>query len=163
LFRKGSGKIGLLYLLTGIVGILFQFGIFPRATRRYGVVRCIRVVSIVAPVLYTITPMTTYLPSFMYIIVAPILLFTKLVCTVFTYPFWNTLLNNSAKDPATLGALNGAATSLTGIGRALGPLIIGSTAFGPGVKTAMLQWWVLAGFGVVGAIPAYLNGVTGEV
>lgn len=158
-----SRTIGLLYLFTGIAGILFQFGIFPRATRRYGVVRCIRVVSIMAPTLYIITPITTYLPSSMYIVVAPLLMFTKLVCTIFTFPCWNTLLNNSAKDPATLGTLNGAATSLTGIGRALGPLIIGSTAFGPVVKTAMLQWWVLAGFGVVGAIPAYLNEVTRDI
>jgi hypothetical protein len=116
-----------------------------------------------APILYIITPLATYLPPSVYIVVAPVLMFIKLVCTIFTFPCWNTLLNNSAKDPATLGALNGAATSLTGIGRALGPLIIGSTAFGPGVKTVMLQWWVLAGFGVLGAIPAHLNRVTGEV
>lgn len=125
--------------------------------------RCIKVVSIMAPILYIITPLTTYLPPSMYIVVAPLLMFTKLVCTIFTFPCWNTLLNNSAKEPATLGALNGVATSLTGIGRALGPLIIGSTAFGPTVKTAMLQWWVLAGFGVVGAIPAFLDGITGEI
>lgn len=65
-------------------------------------------------------------------------------------------MNNSAVSMRILGTLNGVATSVSAIGRATGPAVAGAMFEVGAVKGwAILPWWVLAAFAVLGAIPVW--------
>lgn len=66
------------------------------------------------------------------------------------------MLTNSAISLRVLGTLNGVATSVSAVGRATGPAV-GGAVFEVGAVHgwAILPWWVLAGFAVLGAIPVW--------
>jgi hypothetical protein len=66
------------------------------------------------------------------------------------------LLTNSASSLRILGTLNGIATSVGAIGRALGPAIGGSTfTYGVKVGYVILPWWTLSFIATLAAIPSF--------
>ena len=80
----------------------------------------------------------------------------KCYAVIFAFPCTTILLTNSAVSLRILGTLNGVATSISAIGRALGPAIVGGLfEVGSKKKWAILPWWVLAAFAILGAIPVW--------
>jgi hypothetical protein len=111
----------------------------------------------VFPIAYLITPFTVLLPS-------PILQQLAIFCVmllkccagVFAFPCCTIMLTNSARSLLLLGTLNGVATSLSAIGRALGPTVAGNMfTFGIDIGYVILPWWTLAFFGMLGNLPTW--------
>lgn len=156
-FGLNSAQIGFLFTLYGVSGMIIQFGIFPPIARKYGVVRCLRWVSVALPFIYFVVPFTALLPdkSSQQVVVF-IIMILKGFCTTFAFPCSTILLTNSASSLRVLGTLNGVATSVSAIGRAAGPAIGGST-FTLGVKHGWViaPWWLLAAIAALAAIPVF--------
>ena len=153
-FGIDSDRIGLLFMIYGIVGMFIQFFVFPPVTRRYGVLTCLKVVTAMFPIAYVLTPFTALFPSPLTQQVAMfVIMLIKCWAVIFAFPCTTILLTNSAISMRILGTLNGVATSVSAIGRAAGPAIAGWT-FTLGVSRGyvILPWWTLAGFALLGAV-----------
>lgn len=156
-FGVDSDRIGLLFMAYGVVGVFIQLFAFPTLAGRWGVLNCLKIVSIMFPIAYLITPFTALLPS-------PMAQQSGLFCvmvfkccaSIFAFPCTTILLTNSATSLRILGTLNGIAVSISALGRAAGPAIIG-WAFTVGVDTgyAVIPWWTLAAFAVAATIPVW--------
>jgi hypothetical protein len=152
-----SQRIGLLYTITGIIGMLIQFLIFPPVTRRYGSLICLKIPALVYPIMYLITPFIVLIETdAARQIVVFLLMLAKLTAVVFSFPSCTILLTNSASSLSVLGTLNGVATSVSAIGRGIGPAVVG-WAFSLGVKAGymIVPWWILALMAILGAIPIF--------
>jgi len=62
-FGLDSGRIGFIFTLYGISGMLVQFLVFPPVARKYGVVKCLRVCAICMPIIYFFVPFAALLPD----------------------------------------------------------------------------------------------------
>ena len=153
-FGIDSDRIGLLFTLYGIIGMFIQFLVFPPLASRYGVLPCLKTVTAMFPIIYIITPFTALFPTPLaqQIAMFAVMLF-KCWAVIFAFPCTTILMTNSAVSLRILGTLNGVATSISAIGRAVGPAIAGWT-FSVGVRKgyAILPWWTLASFAILGAI-----------
>ena len=153
-FGLESGRIGLIFTGYAVFSMITQFALFPPLTRRFGSLLCYRVVTFVLPLIYIVTPYTVLLSSdtSRQLAVAALLM-VKGLANVFAYPCMTILLTNSVRELRLLGVLNGLATAVAAIGRALGPYV-GGRAFTWGAHTgyAVAAWWILAIFGISGHI-----------
>ncbi|KAL8808160.1 MAG: hypothetical protein Q9182_000224 [Xanthomendoza sp. 2 TL-2023] len=125
--------------------------------RYYGVLNSLKVVIIIFPLVYLATPFTALLPDpLTQQIGIMFIMLIKCFAAIFAFPCTTILLTNSAVSLRILGTLNGVATSVSAIGRATGPAVSG-VMFETGSKRgwAILPWWVLAGFAILGAIPVW--------
>lgn len=85
-----------------------------------------------------------------------LIMLVKCFAAIFAFPCTTILLTNSAVSLRVLGTLNGVATSVSAVGRAAGPAIGGAMFEVGAVKGwAILPWWVLAGFAMMGAVPVW--------
>lgn len=137
--------------------MIVQFFVFPYIANRYGVLNCLKVSSLGFPIAYALIPFTALFPTnTLRQTAAFILMCGKLACVVFAFPCCTILLTNSAPSVQVLGTLNGMATSVGAIGRALGPALIGA-AFSIGVKLGFMifPWWLLALISLLSAIPVF--------
>ncbi|OOF97162.1 hypothetical protein ASPCADRAFT_205964 [Aspergillus carbonarius ITEM 5010] len=155
-FGVDSQTIGIFYTLIGIIGMVVQFLVFPWAAKRYGVLNCVKVVATVFPILYLLTPFTALVPEPLRNTTVFFLMLGKLSASIFGFPCTTILLTNSATSLSVLGTLNGVGTSVSAIGRAVGPAVTGQ-AFTYGVKQGyiLIPWWMLAVFGALSAIPVF--------
>lgn len=79
-----------------------------------------------------------------------------MLVSTFAFPCSTILLTNSASSLRILGTLNGIATSVGAVGRALGPAIGGSTfTYGVKIGYVILPWWVLSSIATIAAIPSF--------
>lgn len=80
----------------------------------------------------------------------------KLFAVIFSFPSCTILLTNSARSLSVLGTLNGVGTSVSAVGRASGPALVGVT-FTFGVKQGyiIIPWWILAAVGALSAVPCF--------
>lgn len=133
-----------------------QFLVFPAAARRYGVLNCLKVTSAVFPLLYIVTPFTVLVPAPLRHATVFLLMLAKLALVIFTFPCTTILLTNTASSLQILGTLNGVGVSISAIGRAAGPAIVGQ-AFTVGIKKGYVvaPWWILTVLGVVSAVPVF--------
>jgi hypothetical protein len=173
-FGLDSGRIGFIFTLYGISGMLVQFLVFPPVARKYGVVKCLRVCAICMPIIYFFVPFAALLPDRSSQEVAIfVLMIIKGCCkclrypsvrhisnslsvSTFAFPCSTILLTNSASSLRILGTLNGIATSVGAIGRALGPAIGGSTfTYGVKIGYVILPWWTLSFIATLAAIPSF--------
>lgn len=141
----------------GLAAMILQFGLFPPIARNYGVLNCLKVVTLFYPVAYFLTPFTVLMPTtFLRQLAIFLVMLIKCMAGVFAFPCSTILLTNSARSLRLLGTLNGVATSISAIGRACGPEIAG-TAFSYGVKIGyiIIPWWLLAVFALMGHIPCH--------
>ena len=153
-FGLDSNRIGLLYTVYGIFGMLIQFFVFPSLARHYGVLPCLKVVTAMFPIAYIITPFTALLPTPTTQQIGLLaVMVIKCWASIFAFPCTGILLTNSAISLRVLGTLNGVAVSISGIGRAVGP-VLGGYTFSIGAERGygILPWWILGCFGVLGAI-----------
>lgn len=156
-FGLDSARIGLIFTLYGVSGMLTQFLVFPPVARRFGVVRCLRVCACVFPVCYLVTPFTVLVPGTVARqVVCFAVLMVKGWCSIFAFPCSTILLTNSASSLRVLGTLNGMATSTSAIGRAAGPAI-GGSIFTLGVRRGYMiaPWWLFSAIAVVAAVPVF--------
>lgn len=134
-----------------------QFFVFPPVARKYGVLPCLKVVTMMFPIIYVATPFTALMPTtFSRQVAMLVLMVFKCFAVVFAFPCITILLTNSAVSLRILGTLNGVATSISALGRAAGPAIGGWT-FSKGVDIGfvILPWWTLAALAALGALPAF--------
>lgn len=157
-FGINSARIGILFTLYGVAGIIFQLFLFPPVARRYGVLRCLRVSFCVAPVMYILTPFTALLPTTTskMVCIFAIMLF-KGCANTFAFPGSTILLTNTANSLRVLGTLNGIATSVSAVGRAAGPAI-GGGLFTVGARKNYIvtPFWVLAAIAALAASLTFL-------
>lgn len=167
-FNLDSGRIGWLFTIYGIFGMVVQFAIFPPMVRKLGVLNCYKTIAVVFPLVYICIPYVSLLRTdAQRQSVMITLMLIKGFCAIFAFPCTTILLTNSAASLKVLGTLNGVATSISALGRAAGPAIAGA-AFSRGavMGTMVLPWWTLAFIAFVGAIPAWwlveMDGFGGE-
>ena len=156
-FGIDSDRIGLLFVLYGIVGMFIQFLIFPPLARRWGILNCLKMVAIIFPITYVFTPFTALFPTSMTQQIGIfVIMLIKCWAVIFAFPCTIILLTNSATSVRILGTLNGIAVSTSSLGRASGPTIAGFT-FTVGMNTGygILPWWTLAFFAILAAIPVW--------
>lgn len=143
--NTGAQEIGFLYTLIGIIGISVQFLLFPWIAKRFGVLKCARFVFFVFPIVYLIIPFSVLAPKSIRNFCVFALMLAKLSASVFAFPCCIILLTNTAASMSVLGALNGFATSISALGRAIGPAVSGATfSFGVGKGYVIIPWWTLA-------------------
>ncbi|KAI9821146.1 MAG: hypothetical protein M1827_003880 [Pycnora praestabilis] len=167
-FGLDSQQIGFLFTLYGIFGMFVQFLLFPPLARHFGILNCLKVCSLLFPIVYVMTPFTALLAtsSSRQVVMVAIML-VKCVAVIFAFPCSTILLTNSAVSLRILGTLNGVATSVSAIGRAAGPALGGGT-FSAGVDSGymILSWWILASIAAIGIIPVWwlveMEGFGGE-
>lgn len=145
-----------MYTFIGIIGMLIQFFVFPNTAKRYGVLNCLKVTSLVFPVLYLVTPFIVLVPESLARATIFSLMMVKLAMVIFSFPCCTILLTNSATSLSVLGTLNGVGTSVSAIGRASGPALVGAT-FSYGIKKGyvIIPWWILAVVGALSAVPVF--------
>ncbi|KAF2099108.1 MFS general substrate transporter, partial [Rhizodiscina lignyota] len=151
-FGLESGRIGLIFTLFGVFSMLCQFTLFPYVSQRFGVLNCYRACTFLFPITYFITPFTVLMPTPLTQqgAVLGVLLF-KALADVFAFPCNTILLTNSANSVRILGTLNGVGTSLSAIGRAIGPYVVGRTfTWGVDIGYVVIAWWLLAGIAIIG-------------
>ncbi|PYH94226.1 permease of the major facilitator superfamily [Aspergillus ellipticus CBS 707.79] len=151
-----SQTIGTFYTLIGIIGMVVQFLVFPVAAKRLGILNCLKIVVLIFPILYLLTPFTALVPHPFRDVTVFLLMLGKLAASIFGFPCTTVLLTNSATSLSVLGTLNGVGTSFSAIGRAAGPALTGQ-AFSYGLKKGyiIVPWWMLAVFGALSAIPVF--------
>ncbi|KAK4084469.1 uncharacterized protein Triagg1_949 [Trichoderma aggressivum f. europaeum] len=157
-FGLSSGTIGTLFTIYGITCGLIQFLIYPPMVNRYGVLNCFKVVSVLTPFVYLITPYTSLLPTpatrFAAILTVMMI---KAFAIIIAFPSTTILLTNSATSLRILGTLNGFATMFSGLGRAVGPASTG-WAFSWGVEHGYIvsAYFFLGIISAIGAIPVFM-------
>ncbi|MCJ1467772.1 hypothetical protein MMC07_006397 [Pseudocyphellaria aurata] len=168
LHPKISERIGLMYTIYGICAILIQFFIFPVVARQFGVLTTLKSASVLFPIAYLLTPFTVLFPTpLTQQIVIFLILLLKGGATIFAFPCMGIMLTNSTPSLRVLGTLNGVATSVSAIGRAIGPAIEGwMFSVGLNIGYVILSWWTLAVIAALGAIPVWhlidMEGPTSE-
>ncbi|KAK1238297.1 hypothetical protein MKX07_006443 [Trichoderma sp. CBMAI-0711] len=157
-FGLSSGNIGTLFTIYGVTCGLIQFLIYPPMVNRYGVLNCFKVVSVLTPFVYFITPYTSLLPTpgtrFAAILTVMML---KAFAIIIAFPSTTILLTNSATSLRILGTLNGFATMFSGLGRAAGPASTG-WAFSWGVEHGYIvsAYFFLGLVAAIGAVPVFM-------
>jgi hypothetical protein len=144
------------YTIIGIVGIVVQFLLFPAAAQRYGVLTCLKVSSLIFPIIFFVVPFTVLVPLALRKPTVILIMLAKLTVTIFGFPSCTILLTNSASSLSVLGTLNGVGTSVSSIGRAAGPALMGMT-FSYGVEKGyvIIPWWMLTVLAVISAVPVF--------
>ena len=137
--------------------MVFQFFVFPPVARKYGVLNCFKLSSIIFPLAYMATPFTVLLPgSASQQVAIFLIMLVKSMAVIFAFPCSTILLTNSARSLALLGTLNGVSTSISAMGRAAGPALGGVTfTFGVDVGYVIIPWWTLASISFLGCLPIW--------
>jgi hypothetical protein len=156
-FGLGSGRIGTLFTMYGVVGCFIQFLIFPPTARKFGVLNCFKCCAITFPLIYFAIPYTALIqdPIAQQAVMFAIMI-VKCFVVIFAFPCSIILLTNSAVSLRILGTLNGFAVSISAVGRAIGPAVTGA-AFSWGLEKGYIitPWWLLGVIACVGGIPIW--------
>ncbi|KAJ5678259.1 glutamate carboxypeptidase [Penicillium maclennaniae] len=136
--------------------MLIQFLCFPPLAQRYGVLNCYKAATISLPIIFFLTPFTALVPEAFRLAAVLLIMLAKLGAVVFGIPSCTILLTNSAASMTVLGTLNGVGTSVSALGRAAGPALIGA-AFSWGVKrgSVVVPWWLLGTLSLFAIIPSF--------
>lgn len=156
-FGINSDRIGVIFVIYGIVGMFIQFFIFPSLAKHWGALKLLKTVSIIFPFTYVVTPFTALLPTqTLQQVGVMLVMLVKSFTSICAFPCTMILLTNSATALRILGTLNGVAVSLSALGRAGGPAICGWTfTMGVNIGYGILPWWTLAAFAVLAALPVW--------
>lgn len=157
-FTGGLGlaprMIGFAIGMNGGIGLLLQFGVYSRVTSKLGLVYTLRYSLAVFPLLYTIAPYLSLVPTnseaphaadgpWIWIGICSLLVIVVSART-FSQPSSMLLVNNCTPHPSVLSTVHAIAQSVSAGSRTLGPLIF-SAVYGEGLKKGMvgMAWWAL--------------------
>ena len=156
-FGMSSQEIGLLFTVYGTMGMLTQFFVFPVLARRFGILGCLKGAAVAFPMVYVLTPFSALAEeATMQKVLISSLMSVKSVATMFAFPCSSILLTNSASSVKVLGTLNGVGTSISALGRALGPALGGWTfSWGVAAGYVIVPWWTMAFLALVGSVPIW--------
>ena len=152
-----SQEIGLLFTAYGILGMLTQFFIFPVLARRFGILACLKGSALAFPIVYVLTPFSALAEeAATQQLLISLLMFVKSVAIMFAFPCSTILLTNSASSVEVLGTLNGVGTSISALGRAVGPALGGWTfSWGIAAGYVIIPWWTIAFLASLGTVPIW--------
>ncbi|KAL6702787.1 hypothetical protein ACN47E_000923 [Coniothyrium glycines] len=156
-FGIDSRRIGAIFTFFAISSMLFQFLVFPPLARTLGVVRCLRVSFLIFPFIFFVTPFISLISDpFTRELAMVALLMMRGVAGSTSFPTSTIMLTNSASSLRVLGTVNGLATSVSAVGRALGPTI-GGGLFTLGVKRGyvIVPFWTMSAISLLAAIPTF--------
>lgn len=156
-FGLSSGTIGTIFTVNALVSGFAQFAAFPPLCTRFGPLRCFRYSCILLPFVYALTPYSILIENERLRYAAFMTTFIlKGVFSMVTFPCVTIILTNSAPSVKVLGTLNGYATLVSGMGRAVGPALTGA-AFSWGVQQGYIitGWFFLAIMAFLGAISTF--------
>ncbi|KAF2197833.1 MFS general substrate transporter [Delitschia confertaspora ATCC 74209] len=156
-FGIDSRRIGIIFTFYSVICMAFQFFIFPPVARHFGVLACLRFAFLLFPFTFIITPFTALLPTPLTKEAAILtIMIVRGLAGAFAFPTSTIMITNSASSLRVLGTLNGLATSVSAVGRAVGPAI-GGSVFSLGVKHGYVvtPFWVLAAISLLASIPTW--------
>ncbi|KAF2265523.1 MFS general substrate transporter [Lojkania enalia] len=160
-FAGGFGihntEIGVLFTTYAITSTVSQFLLFPPLARYFGVLHCLRVAFLIFPVIFFVTPFVSLLPTnFSRQVVMVVLMMIRGLGGTFAFPTSTIMLTNSASSLRVLGTLNGFATSVSAVGRAVGPALSGGL-FSWGVKRGyvIVPFWALSAISLIACVPTW--------
>lgn len=161
-FKSGFGlsldKIGAIFTLYGIICGAIQFVVFPPLCNKYGALNCYKLSAVLFPVAYIVTPFTSLVPGeYARFLGLMVVLTLKGFAGILGFPCVTIMLTNSASSLSILGTLNGVATTLSGVGRAVGPATAGAVfTWGvDGREYIVSGFWFLAAVAILGLIPPW--------
>ncbi|KAK7743592.1 hypothetical protein SLS53_004127 [Cytospora paraplurivora] len=157
-FGLNSNRIGTILTFYGLACGIIQFFLFPPICARYGALNCFKAGTVIFPVVYVLLPFTALIQNTrLQFATLMCILLVKGFAVIVAFPCITILLTNSAPSVRILGTLNGFATTFSGLGRALGPSITGTT-FSWGVKRGYVipAFLFLALVSVVQAVPTWM-------
>lgn len=141
----------------GIGALLVQIFVFPPLARWMGVLKMLRMVSSIYPVIYFLTPYISKLNHIQVLrAISLVLLLTgKAFCGICAFPCSKILLSDSVPNKKVLGRLNGIATCSQQLVRAVVAIIVGKL-FSVGLEKGLiiLPWWTLGLFSLSGLVVA---------
>ena len=136
--------------------MIIQFYAFPPIVKRLGTLQCFKYAAIAMPIVFFLTPFLVLVPEPFRLTAVLSIMLAKLGVIIFGIPCCTILLTNSATSMTVLGTLNGVGTSVSALGRAGGPALIGA-AFSFGVKRGyvIIPWWLLSSLALFSIVPAF--------
>lgn len=150
-------SIGLMLSIQGIYSMFAQIWLFPWAVRHLGALRIFRIVLLIWPPLYIAAPYLVLLPSWLQIPAVYVALLSKITFHVIAFPAIALLLANAIPSKDVLGSVNGVASSVASLSRALGPTITGFLhSKGLHSGTSVIAWWAIAVVATMGAFESLL-------
>lgn len=155
-FALPTTTIGLVFSIQGLYNIFVQLAVFPFANRRLGSMRMFAYVTILHPLVYIITPYLVLLPPNLRLVGLAAVMVGRVTLSSFAYTSLNILLANAAPSLLVLGTINGVASSIASLGRAVGPTLAGvAESAGLELGYSGLAWWVSALVAIIGAVPLF--------
>ncbi|RAR12586.1 MFS general substrate transporter [Stemphylium lycopersici] len=158
-------RIGISLAIIGVIGLPLQLFVYPKLSHRLGIAKCYRVFLALFPLMYTIAPFLTLVPSWTappngvtgpWIWIAmTCALSIQVLARTFALPCTAILINNASPHPSVLGTVHGIGQSVSSFMRTLGPILF-SWLFGKGLDIGMvgLSWWCVAAVAVGGWVLA---------
>lgn len=122
-FGLNSGEIGLIFSIFGFIAMITQVLLYPPITRRFGALYCLIISLALYPLAYVLSPFAVILPPLLRRPFLYTLIIIKCYAGTFSFPCSMILLTNSAPSLRLLGTVNGIATALAALGRAIGPTV----------------------------------------
>lgn len=141
-FGLDTRTIGVVLSVQGLYSMVSTHFLFPLITERLGPLRLFRLMSVLYPLLYFVTPYMVLLPEGARMASIYGLVVWKCTFSTLAYPSNAILVTNSAPTTLTLGTINGAAASTASLCRALGPIVSGFL-YSMGLESGCsgLSWW----------------------
>ncbi|EPE02784.1 major facilitator superfamily transporter [Ophiostoma piceae UAMH 11346] len=153
-FGLSSGRIGTLFTINALLSSFAQFALFPPICSRYGPLRCFQFSCMVLPFVYLFTPYSVLIENgtLRYAMFISTFVIKGMLSNA-TFPSITIILTNSAPSVKVLGTLNGYATLVSGLGRAVGPALTGAS-FTWGVQNGYIisGWAFLSAVATIGAV-----------
>ena len=153
-FGLSSGRIGTIFTINALLTSLAQFALFPPICSRYGPLKCFRCSCMILPFVYLFTPYSVLIEdkTLRYVTFVSTFVLKGMLSNA-TFPSVTIILTNSVPSVKVLGTLNGYATLVSGIGRAIGPALTGA-CFTWGVQNGYIisGWAFLSVLATLGAI-----------
>ncbi|KAK2625164.1 hypothetical protein QTJ16_005533 [Diplocarpon rosae] len=159
LFTGGIGlpprSVGFAMAILGSIGIMLQLFLYPYVNQRLGTVRSWRIFLYCFPVVYTIAPFLSLIPSTtpppsqktglpIWAALTSVL-FVQVVGRTFASPATTILINNCSPHPSVLGTIHGIGQSASSAARTVGPAL-GGWLYGVGLEHGVVgaMFWLLA-------------------
>lgn len=144
--------IGYMLAVQGIYSLFAQIFLFPFLVKQLSALWTLRLALFIWPPIYFAVPYLILLPSALQMPAAYVALLSKITLHVCCFPAINILLANTIPSKNVMGSVNGLASSVASLSRALGPSITG-LLHSQGLRSehSIIAWWALGIVCMIGA------------